>query len=349
MPIEKIYYWKEANNYWIDEEFLQYIEDILGERRILLSAGLWAHCYGKNYIRHGEQVLADSGGFQYLRMGKGKQRDFYTNREKYYKWQLDIGDIVVMGDIPSAGEVPADDLKRYLGITKENVDYQMSLDSNLGSRLLGVMHGISPDCLRLWYKGMKDYQMMGWAIGAKPVSNFVGFALQFLFLYEMGEFDKKRFIHVFGVAGKQTLFPLVELIRKIDKDLTISLDSSSQSLARYGGVWDKDGTIIHYDEIRNGSKKFKLLDGSDLTTVPRKVGYDLGRKIAHVSAVNYLKMWKREVFPVLESGEFGDEDEGKRVTSQVNKVYKLWKLGGVDAVWHEYKNKWTDENTQRLV
>jgi len=332
MPIEKVFFWKNNSEYWIDEEWIDYIEKILGERRILLSAGLWAHYYGKRFNKKNSIVFADSGGFQYLRMSKGKQREFYKSRERYYKWQISVGDIVVMGDIPSAGEVPVNDLIRFLRYTKDNVDYQFSLDSNLGSRLLGTMHGISPYSLRIWYEGLKNYSKIGWAIGAKPASNLIGFALQFLFLYENGEFNKRKLLHVFGVAGEMILLPLAELIRRIDDSIVLSVDSSSMGLGKIGSVWLSDGSIMHFDDIRSGRKEFVLLDGEVLRKIPEKVGYVLGRKIALTSSVNYMKYWKRDIHTVItENGKIPDS---RYVL--VDKIFKLWKTGGIDAVWFNF-------------
>jgi len=341
MPIEKVFFWKNNSEYWIDEEMLDYIEKILGGRRILLSAGLWAHYYGKKLNKKNSIVLADSGGFQYLRMSKGTQKEFYRSREQYYKWQISVGDIVVMGDIPSAGEVPRHDLERFLGYTIDNVNYQIGLDPSVKGKFLNVMHGISPSNLRLWYDGMKDYECMGWAIGAKPVSNFIGFALQFLLLYEKGEFNKRKFIHIFGVAGARTLFPLLELIHRVDDSITVSLDSSSQSLGRIGAVWTTGGTIVHYNDIRSGRVRYKLLNGPTLDFIPDKIGYDLGRSIAITSMVNYLKFWKNDIYPVIE--------KGGQHSPAVDRVMKLWKTGGIDAIWFENSKRWRERSVERLV
>ena len=299
---------------------------------LMLSAYFWHK--DVLYEKKNNNLMIDSGGFSFG--GKEKihlRREFLDLRERLYRWQCLYGDYIICGDIPPSLTKDFDFIKECLVLTMDNIDLQFKLGAE--GRFVNVVHGHSFDIIRFWYKGVKFYPSIGWALGSSIKTTVFGFALQLLSLYELGEFrEKVKVIHCLGAVGKQIVVGLHYLVSKlgIDTDM-LSFDASSSSAERFGNMVDEDGTIVSFSEIRDGRKQIELWNGEILTTVPTRLTGEFKIDVTRTNMLNSDKAWNKNIIQMISEG--GEEYEQLVDTSGARIVYALWKDGGIAGLEKE--------------
>ena len=169
---------------------------------------------------HDILIMGDSGGFQ---LSKGKVVDVI----KSLRWQERNCDIGMGLDIPPTKHITPEQrleisFKYHVVMEKNRQNYDMLL--------LKVFHAPSLAYMKLWYKNFKDLDMDGWAISPKNTPFVIWLAVMFCYLYEKGEIDDSKWVHVFALSGKESL-PVVYYIKSIIKK-DITFDSSTWAMAR---------------------------------------------------------------------------------------------------------------------
>ena len=331
----------DSKSFCLDEELLKLVEKYFGKRQVLLSAGLWDFAVGFEYVKQGEEVLVDSGGFQFYYLTPGRLRDFYERRKSFYKFQIKNGTYVIGGDIAVGVDLDEEQLRYYLGLTKENFEFQFSLGVD-GSRFINVMHGVSPSNMKIWYEGVRGFPCAGWALGAKGFKVY-SIVMQLLYLHQMGELRDGRLLHFFGMSGETTIPVLKWVCEQLGLNVVMSSDSSSFSLARFGGLFYKEGEIVRYKEIREG-RAVELWDGTVLKDVPKKVDVKLARDLMLTGLMYFLEFVNERIV--------GMKEERLREVikeTEVDKILKWYKNGGIGDVYGQFRDKIIGVSEVRLV
>jgi len=341
-PIEKRTYIQDKKNgvYYFYPELCEILKDKYdGQMRMLLSAGLWEKNYHNELLRRNFplQILVDSGGFQYYGWNEMDRKRFYRSRERYYRWQIEVGDLVLGGDIPPEKSIVNNKmLEELLAVTQTNMDFQFSLDRNLSNRFINILHGTSPENLRYWVDGVKGFPGVGWAIGAKFTGVVLGATLQYLFLVENNLLKPGDILHLFAMTGFSIFIPLVWLIQHTRPDLIISVDSSSYSLIRIGQVHGPNG-VIDFKDIRSGRVKLRSYDGVDIVDIPRNTDETIGKRLELTGLQNFMqKIWA--VRDDLLENNFS-KYEKILVSSGIKKYYRIWQTGGIDMLWNQFRHR----------
>ena len=334
---------RKGGKYFLDTQLIDLIGRELGDKTVLMSAGLWTKWLKYEYIKQDEKVFADSGGFQYYFLTPGKQRKFYRERDALYRYQIEVGDYVAGGDIPVGRELGRKQVEFYADLTRDNMGYQFRLDKNLGNRFINVMHGQSPVNMELWYSKVKDFPSVGWAVGAKGAGAF-GNILQLLFLLEKGELKLGKLVHMFAMSGKTTLNSVIWILNSLNLDLIISSDSSSYSLGRFGAMF-YNGGIVRYDEVREGKVVLELWNGKEVRDISQKLLKEEYRDLVFTSIVHFCKWFKEELL-----GFYQNKVEMEKMIrrEEIDKVLKWFKMGGYELVWERFRTKVTGRSEVKL-
>lgn len=342
MPMEKLTLLVDGNRATINSELVDVIEESIGERTLLLSAGLWwkpLKKYGK-IDKVGALVMSDSGGFQFRSPTKGSYVNILENRKLFYLTQKTLGDWIVAGDVVGKSEMPMHQLKEYLRLTRDNMDLQFELMGDIKDRYINTLHGVSPGAMKVWYNGVKEYGGIGWAIGVKPMIE-MGTALHFLFLYEQGELTPGKVLHMFGAGISKVIYVLMWLREQLGLDILLSFDNSSSSSFRFGSIWCEQG-LVDYNDIRAGKVKVKLLDGRVLTDIGRRLAFEEYAPIVKTSLYWYGKHWLKFL-----DDFYNKPDEVHKLMDklQITNIYKWFRFGGTEFVWAQISKLWKDRCT----
>lgn len=300
-------------------------------RNLMLSASFW---YMLNLYEKRGSLIIDSGGFQFG--GKQKRdrlKEFFSLRESLYRWQCMYADYIIGGDIPISLTKDFEFIKKCLLMTMDNMDLQFKLGAE--GRFVNVMHGHSPEVLRYWYKGVKGFPSVGWSLGSALKTAVCGFALQFLTLMELGEFEKRvKIIHCLGATSPEVVIGVHYILDQIGIETDIlSFDSSSSSAERFGGIIDETGEVISFSEVRSGERQVKLWDGNMLTDVPAVLRGKTKFDISRTNMTNTSKVWEKKMLGMIRE----KNDDYFRIAEQGGAVpiFEIWKEGGVDTLYKE--------------
>lgn len=333
MPFDEVVYCEDPQRWWFAPEMLSLIKQVTkkDKAQVLISPPLWRKkVYEKQFVANDAIVLADSGGFQFYMMPKGRLKEYMSTRELNYRLQVKVGDYIVGGDMSVPYEITQDRFKFYVDMTKENFALQFSLDPNLKDKFINVLHGMSYTSASVWYDAVKDFPHAGWAVGSGPPSpKGYGPFSKILFLYEKGELDKCKILHIFKMSARNVVRDVAWLLHKLNYQGILSADSSSFSLGRVGRIWTEDGDAVLYSDIRAKKCKVKLLSGTVLEDVPRHITNGLFKDMFYTSMVNFLDRFLTTVYPYFENSDF---EPGETVQD----VYKWWKVGGCELLWERY-------------
>jgi len=159
----------------------------------------------------------------------------------------------------------------------------------------------------------------------------------------MGELKDGRLLHFFGMSGETTIPVLKWVCEQLGLNVVMSSDSSSFSLARFGGLFYKEGEIVRYKEIREG-RAVELWDGTVLKDVPKKVDVKLARDLMLTGLMYFLEFVNERIV--------GMKEERLREVikeTEVDKILKWYKNGGVEDVYGQFRDKIIGVSEVRLV
>jgi hypothetical protein len=177
-------------------------------------------------------VLGDSGGWQ---LNKGSLTYSKNIVESILYWLEENTNYAMNIDFPPDVDSKWDTYIEKLKISKYNYEYFAEHKKNK-TKLMNVIHGTNLKRLNTWYDAVKDFEFEGgWGLGSSKSTFY--FILTFFFLYEKGEIDKfnsKSYInplfHLLGFSKTKEiplLFYIQEKLNKLDKNITLTFDSSS--------------------------------------------------------------------------------------------------------------------------
>ena len=298
---------------------------------ILMSASFW---HDKVCLSKPCKVIGDSSGFQHIgKKNLHRRGEFLSFRERYYRWQCDVVDYIIGGDIPIGITKDLQFIKGNLELSISNMQLQFAFGAE--GRFVNVSHGREPEIIRYWYNGIKHFPSIGWALGSALKSSVYGFALQLLTMYELGEFkDKKKMIHCLGAVGENVVVGMHYLIEQLGIETEVlSFDASSSSMERFGMYLSPEGEQVSFSDIRSGAAKMTLWDGEVWDTVPAKLNGEVRESISRTNMVNFEKFWKKKTVDVIK--EKGERYNATIVRSGAKFVYDTWKELGVDGLCKE--------------
>jgi len=297
---------------------------------LLMSAPFW---YKDVLYEKRGKLVVDSAGFQYQgKQNRHRRGEFLSNREKFYRWQCAYGDYIICGDIPIGLTRDKEFIKDCLLLTMDNMDLQCDLGA--GDRLVNVCHGHSPDVIRYWHKGVKDYPSIGWGFGSSVKTAVYGLALQMLTLYELGEFHKPvKIMHCLGAISKNVAIGMHYLVDTLGLPVEmLSFDASSSSAQRFGCFIEKDGSTLTFQEVRSG-RPITLWNGEEMTDVPTTLRGTTRENIARTNMTNSAIAWENNVRkPCMEKG---DDYYATVEQSGARFMLDVWKSGGSDMLVKE--------------
>jgi len=298
---------------------------------LMLSSSFWYNIVPDRKVG---TWMVDSGGFQFGgKQKRDKLAEFFSIREKLYRWQCLYGDYIIGGDIPISLTRDFEFIRKCLLLSMDNMDLQFKLGCE--GRFVNVAHGHSPDVLRYWYKGVKGYPSIGWSLGSSIKTAAYGFILQLLTLYELGEFHaKSKILHCLGAVSVDVVVGMHFIIEKLGIELEVlSFDASSSSAERFGTLIDENGVQVGFAEIRSGKTPFKLWDGTVITMIPATLTGKFREDASRTNMVNTKKVWDNVMVPLCRNK--GEEYDKIAERSGAVWMYSTWKAMGIDAMYSE--------------
>ena len=298
---------------------------------LMLSASFWHKIilYEKKC-----PLMVDSGGFQYGgKQKRDKLKEFFSLREKLYRWQCLYADYIIGGDIPTSLTKDFEFIKKCLLLTMDNMDLQFKLGAE--GRFVNVVHGHSPEAIRYWFKGVKGYPSIGWSLGSALKTSVYGFGLQLFTLYELGAFKNKlKIIHCLGGTSKDVVVGIHYLLSKLGVQIDVlSFDSSSSSAERFGNIISEEGAVISFSDIRNGRKTVKLWDGTVLAHVPLNLSGKFREDLSRTNMTNTAKVWNTKLLGMIR--DQGDAYYKIVEASGAKWMWEVWQDCGVNLLYKE--------------
>lgn len=185
-------------------------------------------------------IVGDSGGHQ-IAVGALKYTD--DIRQNILDFLENNSNFGIQLDIPTHKN---SDFKFSLEKTTENIKYFHENRQNKTS-FVNVLQGRSLQEIQQWYDSVSKYQFEGWAVASfdKSITKLL---LKIIVLLENKEFENKdyKLLHILGTS-RLNFMPLIyviqEEIRKINPNITVSIDSSQPTRNRINGTllegWNK--------------------------------------------------------------------------------------------------------------
>ena len=179
-------------------------------------------------------------------------------------------DVMMNLDVPPALEhLPSlVEMNTALKESVENFKLFEKERKNFDAYLLNVLHGHNKETMELWYRGVKDFQFDGWAIGNPSLNNIIH-AMGLMFLWDKGEYDKDscKWIHLFGKGGTGAIPIMVYFAHKIkNPNIRVTFDSSSYNV---GSIYRKMYMPLDVTRHIFWGEKFKRCN-STITELPCK-------------------------------------------------------------------------------
>ena len=181
------------------------------------------------------EVFGDSGGYQIV---SGVLTWNETLRHSIFNWLEHNSTIAANLDLPPRGKMEGK-FDECLNISYENFKYFYENQSG-HTKYLNCLQGTNYYSYKEWYQRISGFEFSGWAIGAATwPERYIG---ALALLLKNKEIQKKncKYIHFFGVStiAEIMIFNYIErLFRDNGLDVTITIDSSSPSLASSFGYW----------------------------------------------------------------------------------------------------------------
>jgi len=181
--------------------------------------------------------MADSGGFQLA-----SRPELDIKPLDVLRWQEANADIAFLLDKPTG---LAHDTAYYeecmkFSVHSADVEYHNRESDKL--ELLNVLHGATIDQKYRWYEAMSPYPFEGWAVAWHSTADLFGYAMNAMFLHEVGD---TNILHFLGTSGWTAIPLLVYLGEHVFNK--IYFDSSSYGSAmryrrytipRLGMTWE---------------------------------------------------------------------------------------------------------------
>ena len=218
--------------------------------------------YNEHERLHMDNIFADSGGLQMVTLGKHKNKTVTEeDKAKVYEYQQDADFAFCFDEIPAVtiGSNPRSNANdRYIDpsridsssiATAQNINAQAKFfeDHDARAKIFHIIQGNSIDDMVRWadvglqHIDNKD-RLAGFAMAdtcmGVGVLESVDMLLAFNRIQELTDHRYKR-VHLLGIGSASRLTPLLAFLNSglIDKDITISFDSSSLSLAWMHGIF----------------------------------------------------------------------------------------------------------------
>ena len=180
-------------------------------------------------------LICDSGGYQ-IASGRLHLNDD-NDRLEILRWQEKHANIAIGLDAPTGpiGD-PAYKYKTFEKCLEETL-YNLRFYDKWRSRddvlFLNVLQGNTSQQCETWYQAVKHFKWEGWAIAGPRRHNINQFLHRILTMYEDGNIQDKKWLHVLGTCELETAVLLTRIQRSINehmnKDLRVSYDTSSPS------------------------------------------------------------------------------------------------------------------------
>lgn len=321
-------------DFWFDDYLKDLVRAECGELNFLVSAGFSEKYRNRRFKKSGEFVMVDSGGFQYYGLTRGKMHEFLNKREDFYNFQLQVGDLIVGGDMPTGKEVSFDELAQKAYLTKDNMELQFKLGVT-PEKFINVIHGVSPKALDIWYSQVGQFKNVGWAVAAKS-KGVSGNIMQILYLLEKGELTEGKYLHLFAMSGVKSLWSMFYVLDRLNlwDKIKLTSDSSSFALGRFGCIF-YEGERLLYEDIRKAGKVITLCNGTVVDYIPKK----LERGIAYYYILTGMQHFLRWVYTGI-MGQYEREIDvpGSQVRKAIqgcgiDKILNAYRMGGVEAAW----------------
>lgn len=208
-------------------------------------------------------LFGDSGGYQ-LATGALKTdiNDADEKRSQIFDWLNRFCDFAMILDLPTAA------------IEKRQFSYQQCLDFTFESakyfeanqdgecRFLNVLQGRNETEAQQWFDTFKDFDFYGWAFAGNNAVDMFSSLRLIVQLRDLKKLDGGSWLHFLGVSRTSAACVFTEvqnlLRRTVNKEITISYDSSSPSMqAKYISII----LPCRNDEISMPSMDLEKFDG----------------------------------------------------------------------------------------
>ena len=225
---------------------------------------------------HMSNLFADSGGLQMVTLAKhGNKKITEEDRAKVYQYQQDADFAFCFDEIPAVtiGNNPRSSANdRYINTslidssaiaTAQNINTQAKFfdDHNARAKIFHIIQGNSIDDMVRWAdvglshisnrERIAGFAMADTCLGIGVLES-IDMLLAFNRIQELTAHQYKR-MHLLGIGAASRLTPLIAFLNSglIDKDVTISFDSSSISL-----TWMR-GNFVDYSGRCNLSDRYE--------------------------------------------------------------------------------------------
>lgn len=205
---------------------------------ILLSPGQYLKCEpmlrAANLRQYPElTILGDSLGYQFIdnpRLWQGQ-----ATLDAVLAMQEEFFDVATIVDIPSRittkryPEFPT--FRRCLEITKENIAYFLKRRQPGAVKHLNVIQGQNPKQAMLWYEGVKEFDLEGWAYGGYCRLDFQLVLKLFLRMRDEQVLERAQHLHFLGTGTLSSALALTILKRGLEatlgRPMPITYDTSA--------------------------------------------------------------------------------------------------------------------------